>query len=82
MSKIKYSCGKCTIWSTEIREEWGDLKPRRCMNKKCNCSFIAEKQHLLISKVEEKVDEVVILESKQEDNKKEKKDGKASNKSK
>ena len=78
MSKIKYSCGKCNVWSTEIREEWGDLKPKRCMNKKCNCSFIAEKQHLLITKSEEKVEEVVILEPKSKD----KKDGKASNKSK
>jgi hypothetical protein len=24
---------------TTIRVEWGDLKPKRCMNKKCNTSF-------------------------------------------
>lgn len=37
-SKIKYTCKNCG-WTTSIREEWMDLKPKRCMNKKCNTSF-------------------------------------------
>lgn len=37
-NKIKYTCKNCG-WTTSIREEWADLKPRRCMNKKCNTSF-------------------------------------------
>lgn len=36
--KIKYACKKCG-WQTSIRVEWSDLKPKRCMNKKCNASF-------------------------------------------
>jgi hypothetical protein len=37
-NKIKYTCKNCG-WTTSIREEWADLKPKRCMNKKCNTSF-------------------------------------------
>lgn len=36
--KIKYTCKNCG-WKTSILEEWADLKPKRCMNKKCNTSF-------------------------------------------
>ena len=45
--KVKYTCKKCG-WGTSIRVEWADLKPKRCMNKKCNCSFLAHKKELLI----------------------------------
>lgn len=45
--KVKYTCKKCG-WSTSIRAEWADLKPKRCMNKKCNCSFLAHKEELEI----------------------------------
>ena len=38
VDKIKYTCKNCG-WTTSIREEWQDLKPKRCMNKKCNTSF-------------------------------------------
>lgn len=38
MRKIKYTCKNCG-WETSIWEEWEDLKPQRCMNKKCNTSF-------------------------------------------
>ena len=38
IGKIKYTCKNCG-WTTSIREEWSDLKPKRCMNKKCNTSF-------------------------------------------
>lgn len=37
--KIKYTCKNCGSF-TSIREEWADLKPKRCMNRKCNTSFI------------------------------------------
>ena len=48
MAKIKYQCKNCG-WETSIREEWADLKPRRCMNKKCNTSFIRKPDCLIIS---------------------------------
>lgn len=41
MAHIKYTCKNCG-WETSIREEWGDLKPQRCMNKRCNVSFRAK----------------------------------------
>lgn len=37
--KIKYCCKACS-WTTSIRAEWADMKPKRCMNKKCNTSFV------------------------------------------
>ncbi len=46
MNKIKYTCKKCG-WETQIREEWGDLRPKRCMNKKCNQSFQADPSSLI-----------------------------------
>jgi hypothetical protein len=45
--KIKYTCKNCG-WFTSIREEWGDLKPKRCMNKKCNTSFLKYPDSLII----------------------------------
>lgn len=71
MDKIKYTCKNCG-WSCEIRQEWGDLKPKRCMNKKCNTSFLANKDSLIVTVPEVKVDDIILLN--------EKKDGKASNK--
>jgi len=38
--KIKYICKNCG-WSAEIRAEWGDIRPKRCMNRKCNTYFPA-----------------------------------------
>ena len=43
--KIKYSCKPCG-WTTSIRQEWADMKPKRCMNKKCNTSFVANPEAL------------------------------------
>lgn len=53
-SKIKYTCKNCG-WTTSIREEWADLKPKRCMNKKCNTSFQKYPESLVVEmpKVEE-----------------------------
>lgn len=58
-SKIKYTCKNCG-WTTSIREEWADLKPRRCMNRKCNTSFQKFKESLIIEmpKKHEEVEEV------------------------
>lgn len=38
LKKIKYTCLKCN-WQGSIVELWGDLKPRRCPNKRCKVSF-------------------------------------------
>jgi len=46
-SKIKYTCKNCG-WTTAIREEWADLRPKRCMNKKCNTSFQKSPEALII----------------------------------
>lgn len=48
MQKIKYTCKNCG-WETQIREEWADLKPKRCMNKKCNTSFVKSPESLEIA---------------------------------
>ena len=48
-NKIKYTCKNCG-WETSIREEWADLKPRRCMNKKCNTSFLKNPESLEIAR--------------------------------
>lgn len=56
MKKIKYNCKNCG-WETSIWEEWSDLKPTRCMNKKCNTSFRLHPDQLEITKPEEKVQE-------------------------
>lgn len=45
-NKVKYTCKNCG-WFTEILEEWSDLKPRRCMNKKCNTSFLKHPNTLI-----------------------------------
>lgn len=46
--KIKYSCKSCG-WTTSIRQEWADMKPKRCMNKKCNTSFVANPEALEVT---------------------------------
>ena len=65
MEKIKYQCKNCG-WETAIREEWGDLRPKRCMNKKCNTSFAAQPDALIITRPESReVAPVVMAEEKQ-----------------
>jgi hypothetical protein len=54
-SKIKYTCKNCG-WTTAIREEWADLKPKRCMNKKCNTSFQKSPEALVVE-LPEKIEE-------------------------
>jgi hypothetical protein len=44
--RIKYTCKNCG-WETSIITEWADLKPKRCMNKKCNTSFLKNPDQLL-----------------------------------
>lgn len=51
MDKIKYTCKNCG-WETSIREQWGDLKPKRCMNKRCNTSFLAQPDSLVVKRPE------------------------------
>ena len=45
-NKIKYTCKNCG-WQTHIIKEWADLKPKRCMNKKCNTSFRKTPENLI-----------------------------------
>ena len=49
--RVKYTCKNCG-WETSIRAEWADLKPKRCMNKKCNTSFLASPKDLIIERPE------------------------------
>lgn len=74
MNKIKYQCKNCG-WETSIREDWGDLRPKRCMNRKCNINFQASKDSLIITRPEKKAIEPVIMNEQSE-----KEDGKASRK--
>lgn len=46
-NKVKYTCKNCG-WLTEIREEWADLRPKRCMNRKCNTSFLKYPDALVV----------------------------------
>jgi len=55
-NKIKYTCKNCG-WITSIRNEWADLKPKRCMNKKCNTSFQKSPESLIIEMPQEVVAE-------------------------
>jgi len=50
--KVKYTCKNCN-WQTSIRVEWADLRPKRCMNRKCNISFLKNPDSLLIELPEE-----------------------------
>lgn len=46
MERIKYSCSNCG-WETSVIAQWKDLKPKRCMNKKCNTSFRVNPEALI-----------------------------------
>lgn len=56
--KIKYTCKNCG-WTTSVRKEWADLKPRRCMNKKCNTSFQKSADSLLIEEPKKKQEQFI-----------------------
>lgn len=45
--RIKYSCKNCG-WETSIITEWADLRPKRCMNRKCNTSFLKNPDQLIV----------------------------------
>lgn len=66
-NKIKYTCKNCG-WTTSIREEWADLKPRRCMNKKCNTSFLKLKDTLIVEMPEKEVTETKTTKSRKSRN--------------
>lgn len=68
MRKIKYTCKNCG-WETSIWEEWEDLKPSRCMNKKCNTSFRVNPDQLEITRPEAKTQEQPKEEKKHGQNK-------------
>jgi hypothetical protein len=44
-ARIEYICKKCG-WRKSILASWADLKPKKCMNKKCGCSFIVDPDSL------------------------------------
>lgn len=74
MRKIKYTCKECG-WETSIYEEWEDLKPQRCMNKKCNTSFRVKPDSLIITKPEAKIEaEPVVSKPKENKNGRNRKD--------
>lgn len=61
--KVKYTCKNCG-WVTSIRKEWADLKPKRCMNKKCNTSFQKSPDSLITEMPKEMVDKKPTKKSK------------------
>lgn len=65
MNKIKYECKNCG-WETSIREDWGDLRPKRCMNRKCNTNFQAKPDSLIITRPEPKAVEAAVMEEQNE----------------
>jgi hypothetical protein len=62
VGKIKYTCKNCG-WTTSIREEWADLRPKRCMNKKCNTSFQRSPDSLLVE-LPQKIESNIPKQSK------------------
>ena len=66
--KIKYTCKNCG-WTTSIRQEWTDLKPKRCMNRKCNTSFSKHVEALVVQMPEEEKIVVVSKKSKKNEDK-------------
>lgn len=70
MSRIKYKCKKCG-WEASIREEWSDLKPKKCMGRRCNTNFRSEPDQLLIEKPI-KLESQVSSKSSKQDNKQKK----------
>lgn len=61
-NKIKYTCNNCG-WTCSIREEWPDLKPKRCMNRRCNTSFEKNKEALKVD-MPVQVEEAVPVKNK------------------
>lgn len=47
LEKVKYSCSKCG-WQTSIIVAWADLRPKRCLGKRCKTSFLREPSALLV----------------------------------
>ncbi len=54
--RIKYTCKNCG-WETSVIVEWADLRPRRCMNKKCNTSFLKFPDQLIVQMPEVKTEQ-------------------------
>lgn len=63
--KVKFTCKNCG-WQTSIRVEWADLRPKRCMNKKCNKSFHKEPNQLQIDLPPKKEKAAKVAQAKQE----------------
>jgi hypothetical protein len=59
---ITYTCKDCN-WQAEIIVQWADLKPSRCMNKKCNASFLKHPDKLDVSMPVE--EPIVVLKVEQ-----------------
>lgn len=70
---IVYTCKKCK-WQTAIVDQWADLKPKKCMNKKCGCYFLKEPDMLDIKKPESKKKDSKKVSKKKKVVKKKKKD--------
>lgn len=47
--RIVYSCKKCK-WTTSILVAWGDLRPKRCGNRRCRWFFLKYPQDLLVER--------------------------------
>lgn len=45
--RIKYTCKNCN-WKDSVIAAWADIKPKRCMNRKCNTSFLKNPEQLLV----------------------------------
>ena len=56
--RIEYLCKKCG-WRKSILAAWADLRPKKCMNKKCNCSFILNPDYLGVVDLANKAPNVV-----------------------
>ena len=67
---IYYKCKDCG-WMTRIVKQWADLKPSKCMGKKCNARFDKDpsKLEIMLPKEPSKK-EPVIVESKKSKKKK------------
>lgn len=44
--RLEYVCKACG-WRKSILAAWADLKPKKCMNKKCGVSFIKNPDQLM-----------------------------------
>lgn len=45
--RIIYTCKKCG-WHGSIEAAWADIKPKKCLNRKCQTSFIKYPEDLII----------------------------------